>query len=61
MARGLWTDAAAWRPSRGLAVTLLTTSSLFAGLLIIVAVDHPFSGTLHVPPEAVRSDFVGQG
>ncbi|MFO1207651.1 MAG: hypothetical protein U1E40_00350 [Amaricoccus sp.] len=34
---------------------------IFAGLLIIVAVDHPFSGTLHVPPEAARSDFVGQG
>jgi Protein of unknown function (DUF4239) len=36
---------------------------IFAGLLIIVSIDHPFAGTVHVGPEAlelVLSDFHAQ-
>ncbi len=36
------------------------TVLIFAGLLIIVAIDHPFAGTVKVTPEAlstVRQDF----
>ena len=36
---------------------------IFAGLLIIVSIDHAFAGTVHVGPEAlelVLSDFHAQ-
>ena len=36
---------------------------IFAGLLIIVSIDHPFAGTVHVGPgplEQVIADFAGQ-
>ena len=36
---------------------------IFAGLLIIVSIDHPFAGTVHVGPEPLEqviADFAGQ-
>ena len=39
------------------------TFLIFAGLLMIISIDHPFAGTVHVGPEAleqVLADFGGQ-
>ena len=44
-----------------LAMTAILSIVLAAGLVVIIALDHPFSGPVHISPESVRGRDDGHG